>query len=66
MILLVKKVRVWKKLFNMYEKLGFKKVLFNLYPNMRHEILNEKEKMVVYNDVLEFFKFNKVMQEFIG
>ena len=61
-----KKGKGVEKLFNMYEKLGFKKVLFNLYPNMRHEILNEKEKMVVYNDVLEFFKFNKVMQEFIG
>jgi len=61
-----KKGKGVEKLFNMYTKLGFKKVLFNLYPNMRHEILNEKEKMVVYNDILEFFKLNIIVQDFVG
>ena len=27
-----------------------------LYPDLRHEILNEKEYEQIYEDVLEFFK----------
>lgn len=36
-------------------KAGFKDILANSYPNMRHEILNEVENQIVYQDVLEFF-----------
>lgn len=45
-----------EKLYRMYSSLAFTNVLYKIYPNMRHEILNEKEKMSVFNDVLEFMK----------
>lgn len=34
------------------EKVGYKSVDLKLYPDMRHEILNESDKQVVWNDVL--------------
>ncbi len=33
---------------------GYKNVNYRLYDGMRHEILNEKEKALVWDDVLEF------------
>ena len=45
-----------KKLAEMYKKLGVKDVQLKLYENMRHEILNETDKQVVYNDILAFLK----------
>lgn len=51
-----KKGKGVEKLYKMYSSLAFTNVLYKIYPNMRHEILNEKEKMSVYNDVLEFMK----------
>ena len=39
----------------MYKGLGLKDVSIRIYENMRHEILNEKNHQVVYNDILEFF-----------
>lgn len=44
-----------KKLADLYKSLGVNDVTLKLYPGLRHEILNEKEKDVVYNDILEFF-----------
>lgn len=44
-----------KKLFEQYSKLGIKDVKLKLYKNMRHEILNETNKDIVYKEVLEFF-----------
>lgn len=35
-------------------KVGYRNVGSRLYPGMRHEILNEKDKMTVWNDVLSF------------
>ena len=37
-----------------YKKLGIKKVSMKLYDHMRHEILNETEKEMVFDDVSEF------------
>ncbi|MGE4342334.1 MAG: alpha/beta fold hydrolase [Bacilli bacterium] len=51
-----KKGKGVEKLYKMYSSLAFTDVLYKIYPNMRHEILNEKEKMSVFNDVLEFMK----------
>lgn len=39
-----------------YQKLGIKNVELKLYQGLRHEILNEKEKDAVYNDILAFLK----------
>jgi alpha-beta hydrolase superfamily lysophospholipase len=39
---------------NLYQKLGMKDVTLVIYPNMRHEIHNEKEHMKVYEQISEF------------
>ncbi len=43
------------KLFELYKKFGLTKVELKLYPNMRHEILNEKDHQIVYDDVVNFY-----------
>ena len=40
----------------MYNGLGLTSVETKIYPNMRHEILNEDNKEEVYKDIVEFFK----------
>ncbi|MGM9805343.1 MAG: alpha/beta fold hydrolase [Candidatus Aphodosoma sp.] len=40
------------------KKAGYTNVNGKMYPGMRHEILNEREKEIVWNDVLEFFNSN--------
>lgn len=46
-----------KSIKNLKDK-GYKNVEAILYDNMRHEILNEKDKMKVYEDILE--RINKI------
>lgn len=41
--------------YNTLKKAGFKDIESIKYPNMRHEILNEKGNDAVYRDVLKFF-----------
>lgn len=43
---------IW--LYETYKKLGIKKVYMKLYDHMRHEILNETEKEMVFKDVADF------------
>ena len=42
----------FKNALNHLTKVGYNKIEANIYQNMRHEILNEKEKKVVYKDIL--------------
>ena len=44
------------KLEKMYKGLGVKNVQTKIYDGMRHEILNEKNNEVVYQDIVKFFK----------
>ena len=44
------------KLEKMYKKYHLKNVKTKIYPNMRHEILNEVDHQIVYDDILNFFK----------
>lgn len=37
------------------KKSGFVQVDEKVYPNKRHEIINEKDNNIVYNDILEFY-----------
>ena len=46
----------FKNLEQFLNKLGYKNTKSKLYPDLRHEILNEKEYEQIYEDVLEFFK----------
>lgn len=43
-------------LYQVYKKLGLKDVTLRLYPGMRHEILNEKDREKPVSDILEFLK----------
>jgi len=38
------------------KKLKLKSVKSKIYPNMRHEILQEKEREIVFKDIADFFK----------
>lgn len=38
----------------LFEKMGYRKISMKTYPGMRHEILNEKDKETVWNDILDF------------
>lgn len=44
------------KLKELYQKFGLENVKLKLYKGLRHEILNEKEHDVVYDDILKFFE----------
>ena len=44
------------KLAKLYKRLGIKDVETIIYPNMRHEVLNETDNKRVYADVLAFLK----------
>lgn len=43
-----------KKLYEVYKKQGLRNVRLKLYPGMRHEILNERKRHEVYNDILNW------------
>lgn len=45
---------VW--LYDTYRRLGLSKAVLHLYPNMRHEVLNEDGKEEVYRDVVSFLE----------
>ena len=46
--------------------IGYRNVRGKLYPGMRHEILNEKEKYRVYGDVWKWLKREKVVENVEG
>jgi alpha-beta hydrolase superfamily lysophospholipase len=37
-----------------FRNTGYTHIRSKIYPDMRHEILNEKEKMLVWNDIKDF------------
>lgn len=43
-----------ERLRDSYKKRGVKDVTLILYPELRHEIINEKEKDIVYKDISDF------------
>lgn len=44
------------KLAKAYNRLGVRHVELKIYPHMRHEILNEKKREQVYEDIVKFLK----------
>lgn len=46
----------FEKLGIFIKSIGYKNVELKLYPNMKHEILNEKENKIVYQDILNFIE----------
>lgn len=53
----------FKKALNHLSKVGYKKIEANIYENMRHEIFNEKQKKVVYTDLLMWLNKQLSMSE---
>lgn len=49
----------FKKTIHKFAKHGYDHVESKLYPQMRHEILNEINRQQVYDDVLEFMEKNR-------
>lgn len=47
-----------KKLFNHYKKLNLNNVSIKLYPEGRHELINEVNKFVIYNDIYNWINSN--------
>ena len=43
-----------KKVYDSYKKAGIQDVSMKLYPDDRHEILNELNKDIVYQNVLKW------------
>lgn len=48
----------FKGLEGFLKSLGYKKIKSKLYKGMRHEILNERDKKTIYQNVLEFLCFD--------
>lgn len=46
----------WKKAQDFLEEIGYEKVSGKLYSGMRHEILNEKEKQKVFEDIMKWIE----------
>ncbi|MDD3126181.1 MAG: alpha/beta hydrolase [Candidatus Izemoplasmatales bacterium] len=44
------------KLVHIFQNMGYKNITFKLYENDRHEVLNELDNQVAYQDILAFFK----------
>jgi len=48
----------WQSAQDFLRSIGYTRISSKLYPNLRHEILNEIGKEEVYNDILEFIGNN--------
>lgn len=48
--------KLFRELVDFLKETGYKNVYHKLYEGLRHEILNEKENMMIYKDVLRFFE----------
>ena len=45
-----------KKVYYMYEEAGLRDVTYKLYENDRHELINEPDKEIVFNDILSWME----------
>ena len=44
----------WREAQEFLKKIGYQNITNKLYPDMRHELLNELNKEQVYEDILHF------------
>ena len=54
--IIIKNKKLWMKSINHLKEIGYKNMDYILYSRMKHAILNEKEKIKVYEDILDFIK----------
>lgn len=43
-----------KDTINTLRRIGYQDITANVYPNMKHEVLNEEDRLVVYRDIATF------------
>ena len=51
---IIKSKKKWLKSINFLKNVGYKNITYKLYPNMKHALLNEKNKELVYQDILNY------------
>lgn len=54
----IKSLKKWHKSIDFIKNIGYTNVTYKSYPNMKHAILKEKNKELVYEDVLKFINNN--------
>jgi len=52
----IKNLKLWHKSIDFIKNIGYENVTYKSYPNMKHAILKENNKEIVYNDILDFIK----------
>ena len=52
----IQNAKKFKELEKFLNKIGYKNTQSKLYPDLRHEILNEEEYEQIYSDILKFIK----------
>ena len=50
----IKNENKFLELVDFLKELGYKNVTSKLYKDLKHEILNENEKEIIYKDILKF------------
>ena len=48
--------KAFKKAVTHFKHCGYPNTYYNLYPDMRHELFNEKNRTEVFEDILKFFE----------
>ena len=54
--IIIKSVKKWNESIAFLNKVGYINIEKKLYPGMKHALLLEKNKDVVYKDILDFIK----------
>ena len=52
--------KAWRKSIKFMQKIGYRNINSKLYDGMRHEILNETDNKLVYNDILNWIETGSV------
>lgn len=54
------KERAWFQSIKFMRNRGYQQISYRLYPDMRHEILNETDNKKVYNDILKWLDSSRI------
>jgi len=52
--IVIRNKKMWMKSIEFLKSLGYKNIIYKLYPGMRHAIVLEKNKKLVYEDIIKF------------
>ena len=57
---IIKSEKLYLKSINFLKGVGYKNVSYKLYPNMKHALLLEKEKDIVYEDIMKYIEKGRI------